>query len=1389
MARFSTLARFTAIAVALLPSGHALADECRWGDTPLSLSAEQLVEQADSVPLIGTHDVEYLLEESVIQIEADGRTIQTLRSIYRILTDVGVEEYSTVESEWSPWHQNRPLMKARVINSKDDEVWLTEREVFEGPVQHEDNVFSDRRRLIAPLPAVRKGSLVETMQRIEDTQCSFEAGTARYHLFNRIIPCHQVRLVLDLDNSLPFHQKQHGRGLKFRRSSIGQRTILSWETSVPLGLEEFEFPAPSDSLQGTQVAYSTARSWSDVVGCYSKLIESKLTAPELQQQVEEIIGEETGQEAKVRKLTQFIQQRVRYTGLVFGDGTIVPTHPTETLRRRYGDCKDQSALLIAMLHCAGIEAHPVLIRSSLGRDVTPGLPGLGLFNHMIVQVDSKLNMLVDPVAVDVDFGELPVTDQNRLCLIIRDGESELTRSPVSRPETNSINRVREFTIVSESDVRLVETTTYRGAKATELRQMVLVNGERDFTNLVRDRATDRLRARVLDVQLSSVNDQPNLPQIVIATSATEFLRRDENVYSLLLDPTSVLMGLPDEMLDTRPCMTEAEHDEYRLDCDTDRSRQLLEVRQLPRSLNFPIHTPQLIQLTNRIHWPAGIESLQLPKPTHVAIGRGYYSAVFRVESDQTLVAEFTLSTGNRDLTPLELRQWQQHFASLGLTGDAPQWHVVVQATNSDELDIERGRFVEGFQQLRRNLNQQPRNPIHRMRLAEAYAEAGFTEIARQMAAQTVQQFPNHVEAHLSAATVIRKCASESHPLSLSDREQVIFHMRQAVRLDPRNPEHRVTLALLLYVNPKGMLSDRNTLLECVRLLRSVEGVLLENGHGLVMECLYFAGEYEQVCRYHDQHPLDGRFVYYKAASIAALQGANQALALIRSEVPVADQIDMTAQVLLYLRMSRQYDEAVEFLQSLERSPLNHGESMGDIIAAVRQFQRYQTVLEPANEPIGIVQRLIINILVDQEKCGPNAELLHHADQRLAAIAKQSIPLIDSARRPHQVRATGHTADLISTLRFTRTGSLESGYCVSTAHGQLKFLLARIDGRLKVLASVKQTQELGEDALQLLSHGQLAEARACINGAFETLQDSAGATVPYAGEPLTKIWGVGDVQNADAERVRYAAVTLALPQKTSDGLTILLSMRPRVPVEEQVQIDRTIVKWARQHHQWKDAIAAAERLTATEDGHTVYGQALAELLIADKQYGAAREWIAKERQAMPDSITLLRLLAKLAAAEGNVAEALSVYQQICRSRDAISLDYCDAVWTAVSGGTIDAAAISNAKAAADLDFFDNSDGQQVLAFVYAETGRINEALNLLRRCEQMQTKKPSRGDLDYVRGRIAEMMGMTDVANYYYDRVLAAEKDPAKGTPAYLARQRRGKIRTVSQPGALVNPRR
>jgi hypothetical protein len=97
---------------------------------------------------------------------------------------------------------------------------------------------------------------------------------------------------------------------------------------------------------------------------------------------------------------------------------------------------------------SGIDAYLALLAAGDDQDVSPELPGLGMFDHAIVYVPGSdkghAGLWIDATAEYTRVGTLPSADSGRLALIIRDGTRGLTRTPDLRSADNRQVETREF---------------------------------------------------------------------------------------------------------------------------------------------------------------------------------------------------------------------------------------------------------------------------------------------------------------------------------------------------------------------------------------------------------------------------------------------------------------------------------------------------------------------------------------------------------------------------------------------------------------------------------------------------------------------------------------------------------------------------------------------------------------------------------------------------------------------------------------------------------------------------------------------------------------------------------------------------------------------------------
>ena len=125
--------------------------------------------------------------------------------------------------------------------------------------------------------------------------------------------------------------------------------------------------------------------WHDVAMWANKLFDSKASPDgELKATVDRLRGL-ASDEKRIAGALEFVQSQIRYFSVSLGESSHRPASPNEVLRRRFGDCKDKSLLLITLLHEVGIDSKPVLLQIGRHSGLENTLPSPQFFNHAIVE--------------------------------------------------------------------------------------------------------------------------------------------------------------------------------------------------------------------------------------------------------------------------------------------------------------------------------------------------------------------------------------------------------------------------------------------------------------------------------------------------------------------------------------------------------------------------------------------------------------------------------------------------------------------------------------------------------------------------------------------------------------------------------------------------------------------------------------------------------------------------------------------------------------------------------------------------------------------------------------------------------------------------------------------
>lgn len=1371
----------------LMLSASGTSAERPWEGRPFSGSPQQLKDAFQDLPIPENSDIEVFLQENQIWYADDGRRIVTTHLVYRILTASGVNSYGTVAAVWSPWHEQRPILNARVISTDGKEYNLIEREISEVPAQKDENIYSDERRLQAPLPAVQCGSIVETLTVVEETRPVFAGGHAEFLAFNQFVNTHKVVWRIDVPAEHPFRFQEFGPGLTLSDTTSDGRRRLEWSATEHLGLKSFEADTPADVIQGTQVVYSTASSWEDIARCYYSLINGCLNEQDLDIEVQEILAGETDRDVSLEKLSSYVKQQIRYTGLMFGNGTIVPAAPKETLRRRYGDCKDKSVLLIGLLRAAGIDAHPVLLRSTFGRDIRPDMPGLGLFNHMIVHVPGDRELWIDPTANMVPLRELPAADQDRFCLIVKPDATSLSRTPAGVPEDNKLLRVRDVYIDDLGGATIKETTTYTGAPASTLREIAVSVGDREFRANLSKSAEERLLSTdIREICWTSLQDTSTPLKISYQAHKCGLAEYDIRQAQLNIAPGIVLKSLPAEILDVRPYMTEAETATLARQFGDASDEPLLRDKQRRRTHPLVNRQPTISEFVCRIHWPAGFETQHIPEATKILIGEGFVESSYELLPDGVLSATFRSSTGSKPLTQSEIERWQSELKTICASGNPDEWSVDLKSQHVSNRHFENGDATAGFNVLRNEVAANPEYIPARLRLAESYGLHGFIEVARNLAIETVAMAPQSSEAHRTAGMVHGMhswCAAPSN----DDLRNSLDYYRKSAALDPSNLKVKVTLANLLRIQLSHQSGDRDSMKEAANLLIDSNVILNENGHYFVAQCLFLAEEYDRLIAWLNEIPAYRFSEGMKLAATTLLDGPQKSQGLLK-ELPPSERELAVLLTLDLLNAGRHYDQISDFINADTTLRGRKRTEVAELFEAAKTLRRYEKVLLRDASVHAVLQRVYINAAVGHDLFGPSDDLIHNSKNRKPLIeASIKSELVGSGSgESGSPRLSARLADTVSLLRYAVEGNETTGYRVAVVmrDRRLNIYLASCDGHLKVVATDDCVSFLGEEALRLLAIDNPVAARQFVQWGFEaTGKNRIQANVtpkrlgiePDMDAPLQYLWSATDGNHADPTKIKLAAMALATPRDVVDAMPFLTSVRKTARPAEQFQIDRVMFYWCVANKAWKDALIVGDRLAQNPQTREFYQSVKLQLLFNDKQYFQIKSALfTQTNRRFPDK-KAQSIVARVALAMGQSEEAVRLYRELADRGDATPLDFNHAAWAALFLDRLDDRIMLDATRA--VDEFESPSAMHTLACVYAELGRNDSAMQQIRQCNERSDRPATNTDNFYVPGRVAEQLNMSDVAMFYYRLSMTSESIDRPDGTAQLAMKR---LRTLKQ---------
>jgi tetratricopeptide (TPR) repeat protein len=1305
-----------------------------WNLPAFSADAKEIIAAAAAIPAKQYAKVTIFTQEQLKIFDASGKYTTTARTVYRVETKEAIARWGTVRASWSPWRGPRPEIRARVIEPDGTVVALDPGILTESPMHDQRPVlYEDSRSYSGPLPGIEVGSIVEEEQVWTDSSPqSSHGGAWRYYLGDDGMVLHSL-LELRAPASVGLKYKlRKSPAVTVTQEKRDGITTLRFEQGSLDPLEPAEGNLPADFDQWATIDYGTGESWNAVAGGYYGDIKSAIRPSDVRPLLEGT-SKLRGQEL-MRQLVTNLHSKVRYTGLEFGSSQLIPHAAGDTLKTGYGDCKDKAVVLVSALQAAGIPAQVALLYVRGDDDVSPEVPGIGMFDHAIVYVPGKAATWIDATAEFYEPGSLPWVDQGRLALLVGPETKELVRTPIDRPEQNTSKAVREFRLSEYGPAQIVETLEGTGEEAAILRS----NYGQEETKETHDELARYVKDTFLADDLTGVtrnsgSDLSKTFQLRLEVAKGKRGSSDLNQAIAAIRMDGILWGFPNNLLS---------------DDGTDKPDQ---PGWKARKNDIEIR-PFATEWRYRIVPPPGFDAPVLPKDSEQAIGPGKLTQHYTLEADGSVTGMVRFDSGKARYTPDELKSMQQAANALR-RADA----VIISFPQKGAKLLSEGKAREALASYADLIKLHPSEGLHHIQRANALLQAGFGEEARKEALRATDLDPKNAEAWSARGWILEHDAIGRRFGSGFDLKGAVAAYRKAIELDPKEWSNYADLGILLEFDEHGQRYSAGADLDGAaaeyRALKQADKDRAARFDDNLLYVLLYRRKWEDALQMCDSLPSNANRTAIRLAITAAREGSQAALTeAARRESNDSTRSDLLVSAANMLLRLRLYAPALDFLNAAAAGQADSSR-LRKRIELIHNVRPYDEVLFPESDPRRIVQNYILDSL------NPDSPPEYIFKYKEVDPVDRKDELLGNALTLHRLRQTfenqdippGMAADLVlSNMQMSVEGDDQTGFRIrASGFGEIPgvMLVARWGMEFHLVVFDDFTP-VGREVLRRLAANDLKGAKIWLDWTREEVHLNSGDD-PLGGRIFPRFWTRGD--DPDPARMKLAALALlTFDSGVRDYIDFLKSARAQAKESERERLDLLLTYAAGTLKDWKLEEDASVRLLSANPGSDSGLWWVVTSCLHTKDWEIAEKAIAKRFSRIPDDPVAIRVSSFLADGRGDFAQAKSLLRPLIDKNRALMRDFNDYTWNAVLLGKVSEEDVSILQRAIN----ENSDYGEIhtLACLYAEAGKTKEARELLLRAMNARGLDLPNEEIWYGFGRIAEAYGLPDVALALYQRV-------------------------------------
>ena len=549
MNRVTMLIMGMAIFLASLPPARAVDDQ----------TIRRLIKKAGNAKKHNKAPAILVFERTRTEVVDSGLAHVNIHTVTKILTRKGVARFATVRFDYDPMSSFVKLKKMRIFR-KDGKVQdIPASAVYDLP-QPQKWIYWGARMKVVDLPRLQVGDAVEFKFYRKGFIIAYlgqgagAAGDEKYippmqgHFYDVVyftdnLPIMEKRYTLIIPRNKPIRYQVYNGSLS---SSLNYNKTHFTYTWWKKGLKALKKEPKMSAYSGWLMDYSdsipklvlaTVPDWPTKSRWFYKLHEKRkifMADKAIKKKVKALLKGKKSMADKVRALTHWVANNIRYSGVSMGKGEGYTIHPaTMIFNDRSGVCKDKAGMLIAMLRVAGFTAYGALTQAGSRVEQVPA----DQFNHCVVALKKEDGSywMLDPTWVPFSK-ELWSSAEQRQNYVIGSPQGEkLMATPYVPPKNNYIRITAKSKIDRKGNLKstvMIKADGYADARLRwqfidRLRQYWRRNAEKIVGNVSSGAVLRRFK-------LYNLRDQTRSFAIRLEYSVPRYAAADDKVLSFTM---------------------------------------------------------------------------------------------------------------------------------------------------------------------------------------------------------------------------------------------------------------------------------------------------------------------------------------------------------------------------------------------------------------------------------------------------------------------------------------------------------------------------------------------------------------------------------------------------------------------------------------------------------------------------------------------------------------------------------------------------------------------------------------------------------------------------------------------------------------------------------------